>query len=128
MRGSNPDPRLAPSRSEVCSPKNWKGNRENLLLRLDKPILGSGDVTVSQAVHASKVSDAKVKLMSFVVNVGYDEAEHIYYVISSNIPGLHIEASTFEEFVECAEDFTPDLVGNNAAGAKIMFEREVVLA
>ena len=66
--------------------------------------------------------------MSFVVNVGYDEAEHIYYVMSSNIPGLHIEASTFEEFVDCATDFAPDLLGDNAAGAKIMFEREVVLA
>ncbi len=65
--------------------------------------------------------------MSFVVNVSYDEAEHIYYVISSNIPGLHIEASTFEEFVDCAKDFAPDLLGDNAAGAKIMFEREVVL-
>ncbi len=69
-----------------------------------------------------------MKLLSFVVNVGYDEAEHIYYVLSSDIPGLHIEASTFEEFVDCAKDFAPDLLGDNAAGAKIMFEREVVLA
>ena len=66
--------------------------------------------------------------MSFVVSVGYDEAEHRYYVLSSDIPGLNIEADTFEEFVEAAQDAAPDLVGDHAAGAKIKFEREVAIA
>ena len=66
--------------------------------------------------------------MSFTVRVGFDEAEHRYYVISSDIPGLHIETATFEDFVAVATDFTPDLVGDRAAGAKIEFKREVALA
>jgi hypothetical protein len=66
--------------------------------------------------------------MSFTVTVGFDEAEHRYYVISSDIPGLNVETHTFEEFVDVAQDFLPDLVGDRAAGAKIKFEREVVLA
>ncbi len=41
---------LAPERSEGCSPKNWTGNRE-FLFRLAKPILGAGDITISQAVR-----------------------------------------------------------------------------
>ncbi len=66
--------------------------------------------------------------MSFVVTVGFDEAERRYYVIDSDIPGLNIEADTFEELVEYAMDFVPDLVGEAAVGAKVKFQREVVVA
>ena len=66
--------------------------------------------------------------MSFTVLVGFDEAEHRYYVLESDIPGLHVETSTFEEFVEVTKDFAPDLVGERAAGATIEFKREVALA
>jgi predicted RNase H-like HicB family nuclease len=45
--------------------------------------------------------------MSFTVNVGYDETERRYFVLSSDIPGLNIEAGTFEEFVEAAQDAAP---------------------
>jgi len=65
--------------------------------------------------------------MSFVVIVGFDEAEHRYYVLESDIPGLHVETETFEEFVEVTRDFAPDLIGARAAGAKIEFKREVAL-
>ena len=44
------------------------------------------------------------------------------------IPGLNIEADTFEEFVEAVQDVAPDLVGDRAEGAKIKFEREVAIA
>jgi predicted RNase H-like HicB family nuclease len=37
--------------------------------------------------------------MSLVVNVGCDE-EGIWYVLSSDIPGLHVEAETLEELVD----------------------------
>lgn len=67
-------------------------------------------------------------LLSFTVAVGFDESEHRYYVISSDIPGLHIETETFEEFVDVAKDCAPDLVGDNAAGANIEFKRDVALA
>jgi predicted RNase H-like HicB family nuclease len=66
--------------------------------------------------------------MSFTVNVGYDETERRYFVLSSDIPGLNIEAGTFEEFVEAAQDAAPDLIGDHAVGAKIRFEREVAIA
>ena len=65
--------------------------------------------------------------MNFIVSVGYDETEHRYYVISSDIPGLNVETNTFEEFVDIFNDFAPDLVRDHA-GAKIKFEREVALA
>jgi hypothetical protein len=65
--------------------------------------------------------------MSFTVNVGYDEVEHRYFVISSDIPGLNIEADTFEEFIEAAQEAAPDLIGGRVSGSKIRFEREVAL-
>jgi hypothetical protein len=65
--------------------------------------------------------------LSFTVSVGFDELEHRYYVLESDIPGLHVETPTFEEFVEVTKDFAPDLIGDRAAGAKIEFNREVAL-
>ena len=38
---------------------------------------------------------------------GYDETEHRYYVLSSDIPGLNTEAETFEAFTEAAQDAAP---------------------
>lgn len=66
--------------------------------------------------------------MSYVVSVGYDTVERRYFVISSDIPGLNIEAATFEEFVEAARDAAPDLIADRTGESKIRFEREVVLA
>ena len=66
--------------------------------------------------------------MSFFVLVGFDEAEHRYYVLDSNIPGLHVETETFEDFIEVTKDFAPELIGDAAAGAKIEFKGEVALA
>ena len=66
--------------------------------------------------------------MSFIVRVGYDAEERVYFVLSSDIPGLHIESETFEQFVEIAIDAAPDLVGAKAVGASITFQREVELA
>jgi hypothetical protein len=66
--------------------------------------------------------------MSYVVSVGFDEANHRYYVLASDIPGLHVETDTFEEFVDAVRDVTPDLMGDQAAGSKIRFEREIELA
>ena len=52
--------------------------------------------------------------MSYTVRVGFDEAEHRYYVLDSDIPGLHVETATFEEFIEVTKDFAPDLIGDRA--------------
>ena len=51
-----------------------------------------------------------------------------YYVLSSDIPGLHVETETFEDFVEAVCEVAPDLMGDQAAGSKIYFEREIELA
>ena len=66
--------------------------------------------------------------MSYIVKVGYDESERRYFVIASDIPGLNIEADTFEAFIEAVQDVAHDLVGAAADGSKIRFEREVALA
>jgi Domain of unknown function (DUF1902) len=66
--------------------------------------------------------------MSYTVKVGFDQTEHRYFVLDSDIPGLHIEADSFEAFVEAAQDMAPELVGEYDEGAKIRFEREVALA
>ena len=54
--------------------------------------------------------------MSYVVHIGYDKQESLYYVLSSEIPGLNIEARSVDEFVEIARDLAPDLIGERAAG------------
>lgn len=66
--------------------------------------------------------------MSFAVLVGFDEAEHRYHVLDSDIPGLHVETAAFEELIEVTKNFAPDLIGDRAARAKIEFKREVALA
>ena len=65
--------------------------------------------------------------MSYVVRVGYDVEERVYFVLSSDIPGLNIETDSFEEFVEVAMDAAPDLIGKDSSGSSIKFEREVEL-
>jgi hypothetical protein len=64
---------------------------------------------------------------SFVVTVGFDEEERRYYVLSSDVPGLNVEADTFEEFVQSVRDLVPQLA-EHARGAKLKFEREIVMA
>lgn len=66
--------------------------------------------------------------MSYIVKVGVEPTHGRYFVISSEIPGLNIEADTFEEFVAVAEDVAPDLVGQPGREIRIRFEREIVLA
>jgi hypothetical protein len=67
-------------------------------------------------------------LASYLVKVGFDEAERRYFVLYSDIPGLNIEADAFEEFVDATQDVAPDLVGAQPDGFRIRFEREIVLA
>ncbi len=66
--------------------------------------------------------------MSYTVRVGFDAEEHVYFVLSSDIPGLNIETETFDEFMEVVADAAPDLVGRQVGKSSIKFEREVALA
>ena len=60
------------------------------------------------------------------VQVGYEAGR--YFVLSSDIPGLNIETSSFEEFCEVAADVTPDLVDRSSGELTIDFHHEKSLA
>ena len=66
--------------------------------------------------------------MSYVVQIGYDVQAGKYYVLSSDIPGLNIEAGSVDEFVAIAHDLAPDLVGDHATGSSIDFRYERAFA
>jgi predicted RNase H-like HicB family nuclease len=63
--------------------------------------------------------------MTYIVHVGYDEADNTYFVLSSDIPGLNAETRSFEVLVELTMDALPDLVGGDSPSARIIFQREV---
>ena len=66
--------------------------------------------------------------MTYTVHVGYDETNGTYFVMTSDIEGLHAETRSFEDLVDVTQDALPDLVGENAIGARITFQREVAYA
>jgi len=66
--------------------------------------------------------------MRYTVTVGFVQVERRYFVVECDIPGLTLEADTYEELVEAAQDAAPDLVGGSAAGAKVLFQQEIALA
>jgi len=67
-------------------------------------------------------------IMSYIVKVGFDDKARRYFVLHSEIPGLHVEADTFEAFVDASRDLAPDLIEHDERDRTIRFEREVVLA
>ena len=48
--------------------------------------------------------------MSHSVTAQYDGENEIYFVLESDITGLHVEARSLDEFVEIALDLAPDLL------------------
>jgi hypothetical protein len=113
--------------SGTHSQRNWTGSRKICIPARIGPFVDSQRIRLAGGALA-EVSGAEVRVMSYIVTVGYDEAARRCYVISSDIPGLNVETDTFEEFVEVVQDVVPDLVGDHATGAKIKFEREIALA
>ncbi len=63
--------------------------------------------------------------MPFTVQVASDDTHHRYYVLSSDIPGLNVETSSFDELMEITTDMLPDLLGERATGSRVIFQREV---
>ena len=51
--------------------------------------------------------------MQFTVTVCHDEREGVWYVQSSDVPGLNAEAATLEALIEVVADLAPDLVVAN---------------
>lgn len=51
--------------------------------------------------------------MQFLVSVRHDEKEGVWYVHSSDIPGLNAEAESLDGLIEIVSDLAPDLVMAN---------------
>jgi hypothetical protein len=67
--------------------------------------------------------------VQYQAKVGFDTEHGRYYLVESDIPGLNVEATTFEEFIEIVADLAPDLLGKpDLKGVKISFYREVMIA
>ena len=56
------------------------------------------------------------KQTTLAVNVSHDKPEGVWYVLSSDIVGLHAEAETLEELVTVIADVAPDLIVANMPG------------
>jgi len=56
--------------------------------------------------------------MKHSVTLRYDGENHIYFVHESDVPGLHVEASTVDEAIEIIRDVIPDLLGESASDAQ----------
>ena len=52
-------------------------------------------------------------MRTFNVFVSHDTAENLWFVESSDIPGLNVEASSYEQLVEIVLDAAPDLIDCN---------------
>ena len=50
---------------------------------------------------------------TLAVNVSHDSQECVWYVLSSDIPGLHAEAETLDELIVVISDVAPDLIAAN---------------
>ena len=57
--------------------------------------------------------------MQFTVTVSHDDQEGVWFVQSSNVPGLNAEAPTLDALVEVITDAVPDLVAANLPEAGI---------
>lgn len=56
------------------------------------------------------------KQTTLAVNVSHDKQESIWYVLSSDILGLHAEAETLDELVTVISDVAHDLIAANMPG------------
>jgi Domain of unknown function (DUF1902) len=53
---------------------------------------------------------------ALVVNVSHDTEDGIWYVLSSDIPGLNAEAESLDMLVAVIADVAPDLIAANMPG------------
>jgi predicted RNase H-like HicB family nuclease len=65
--------------------------------------------------------------MQFTVTVSHDEDEGVWFVQSSDIPGLHAEAKTLDELVEVVTDLAPELVAANLPDLDLRGEHSIPL-
>ena len=53
--------------------------------------------------------------MQYTITVDHDETEQIWFVQSSDVPGLNAEAPTLDELVAVIADVAPDLIASNSS-------------
>lgn len=69
---------------------------------------------------------------TFTVSAIWDDVAGVFYS-QSDLPGLHVEAATFDEFVALVHDLAPDMIADNAphvsgpVSVSINARRELVL-
>ncbi len=59
------------------------------------------------------------KQKSLTVIVSHDKQEGVWFILSSDVPGLHAEAETLDELVDVISDVAPELITANLAGVAI---------
>lgn len=52
---------------------------------------------------------------AFYVKAEWDEDEKVWFIDSTNVPGLNVEAATREELLSLLDDLVPDLLEANGA-------------
>jgi len=54
----------------------------------------------------------------FTVTVSHDEMEGVWFVQSSDLPGLNAEAATLDSLIEVIADLAPDLIPANVPDSR----------
>jgi hypothetical protein len=56
------------------------------------------------------------KEATLAVFVSHDKGQKIWHILSSDIPGLNVEAETLDELIGVISDAAPDLIAANLPG------------
>ena len=65
--------------------------------------------------------------MQFTVTVSHDEAESVWFVQSSDVPGLNAEAPTLDELVAVIANVAPELIASNLPNADLKSDANFAL-
>src|ERR1700730_19249630 len=65
------------------------------------------------------VGGRDIDRMQFTVTVAHDEEDGIWYVVSSDIPGMHVEAPSLHLLVDVVDEVAPDLIAANLAACSL---------
>src|SRR4051812_17348152 len=68
-----------------------------------------------------------IRNMQFTVTVSHDETERVWFVQSSDVPGLNAEAPTLDQLVEVIADVAPDLIASNLPDADLKNDSNIAL-
>lgn len=65
----------------------------------------------------------------YVIHAVWDESAGVFYA-ESNVPGLHVEAETIQQFIDVLQDVVPELLAANHAlpAPKVRLDAELALA